>query len=101
MQKYQAIAFSVFVKPDCVERFMEAASENAAHSRQEAGVLRFEVLQSKTDPCEFMMMEVFKSAEDQAKHLETDHYFKFKQVVPDLLAEPYTPGMFGFVSTEL
>ena len=35
----------VRVKPECVEAFRQATIENARHSIQEAGIIRFDVIQ--------------------------------------------------------
>ena len=43
----------ISVKPECVEPFKTACTENARHSIQEAGIVRFDVLQSEEDPTAF------------------------------------------------
>jgi (4S)-4-hydroxy-5-phosphonooxypentane-2,3-dione isomerase len=86
------------VKPDHLEAFREATLENARNSRQEPGVVRFDVLQQSDDPTRFVLYEVYRDAEAPARHRETAHYNAWVAKVPDLLAEPRTRAMYSNVS---
>ncbi|MEE9934451.1 MAG: antibiotic biosynthesis monooxygenase, partial [Deltaproteobacteria bacterium] len=48
---------SVVVKPEDVDRFIEATLENHRQSREEKGNLRFDVLQHRDDPTAFTLYE--------------------------------------------
>lgn len=85
-------------KAECVEQFKKAAAENAACSRQESGVVRFDVLQDQKDPTKFVLNEIYKTPADQLAHRETEHFKRFKAAAGEYLAMPYTPEMFHFVS---
>ena len=81
---------NVHVKPDQVEAFKAATLENARHSVQESGVARFDVIQRMDDPSRFVLVEVYRTPEDPARHKETVHYQAWRDAVADLLAEPRT-----------
>jgi quinol monooxygenase YgiN len=78
----------VHVKPDMVEAFKEATVENARNSVQEPGVARFDVIQQLDDPTRFVLVEVYRTPEDAARHKETDHYPVWRDVVAEMMAEP-------------
>ena len=78
----------VHVKPDCVDAFREASAENARHSIREPGVARFDVIQQQDDPTRFMLVEVYRTPDDPARHKETVHYQTWRNAVADMMAEP-------------
>jgi len=80
----------VHVKADQIEAFRQASLENAHNSVQEQGIARFDVIQQKDDPTRFVLVEVYRTEEDPAKHKETNHYKKWRDVVADMMAEPRT-----------
>lgn len=80
----------VQVKADQVEAFKAASVENAANSVQEPGVARFDVIQQKDDPTRFVLVEVYRTADDPARHKETAHYQKWRDTVADMMAQPRT-----------
>ena len=77
----------VHVKPDCVEAFKAATVENAQHSVQEPGIARFDVLQQLDDPTKFVLVEVYRTPDDPARHKETAHYQKWRDAVAPMMAE--------------
>ncbi|NIP28928.1 MAG: antibiotic biosynthesis monooxygenase [Phycisphaerae bacterium] len=80
----------VHVKNDQVEAFEAATLENARNSVQEPGVARFDVIQQQDDPTRFLLVEVYRTGDDPAKHKETAHYQKWRDTVADMMAEPRT-----------
>ncbi|MBN1803678.1 MAG: antibiotic biosynthesis monooxygenase [Sedimentisphaerales bacterium] len=80
----------VHVKTDQIEAFRRASLENARNSVQEPGIARFDVIQQQDDPSRFVLVEIYRTAEDPAKHKETDHYKKWRDTVADMTAEPRT-----------
>ncbi len=80
----------VHVKPDQVEAFQAATLENARNSVQEPGIARFDVIQQQDDPARFVLVEVYRTGDDPAKHKETAHYQKWRDSVADMMAEPRT-----------
>jgi quinol monooxygenase YgiN len=79
---------NVHVKPGQVEAFKEASIENARNSLQEPGVARFDVIQQQDDPSRFVLVEVYRTADDPAKHKKTAHYQKWRDTVAGMMAEP-------------
>jgi len=80
----------VHVKPDRIGAFRTATLENARNSLQEPGIARFDVLQQQDDPACFVLVEVYRTLEDPARHKETAHYQKWRDAVADMMAEPRT-----------
>jgi len=78
------------VKSDKMEAFRSATLENARHSIKEPGIARFDVLQQEDDPTRFVLVEVYRTAEDPGRHKETPHYQKWRDTVADMMAEPRT-----------
>lgn len=78
----------VVVKQDGIEAFREATIANATESLKEPGVARFDVLQQQDDPTRFVLVEVYRTADDPAKHKETAHYQRWRDAVAELMAEP-------------
>ena len=78
------------VKPDQVEAFRAATLENARKSMQEPGIARFDVIQQQDDSTRFVLVEVYRTSDDPARHKETAHYQKWRDTVADMMAEPRT-----------
>jgi autoinducer 2-degrading protein len=78
----------VHVKPEFVEDFRRASLENASSSIKEPGVARFDVMQQADDPTRFVLVEVYRTPEDPARHKETSHYQNWRDKVEDMMAEP-------------
>ena len=77
----------VHVKEDQVPAFKEATVANARQSVQEPGIARFDVVQQQDDPTRFVLVEVYRTADDPAKHKETAHYQTWRDTVADMMAE--------------
>lgn len=78
------------VKPDSIDAFKAACVVNATNSVQEPGIARFDVLQQEDDPTRFVLVEVYRSADDPARHKATAHYAAWRDSVADMMAEPRT-----------
>jgi len=87
----------VHVKADQVEAFRAASLENARNSVQEPGVARFDVIQQIDDPTRFVLVEVYRTTDDPAKHKETVHYQRWRDTVADMMAEPRSAVKFANV----
>jgi autoinducer 2-degrading protein len=85
---------AVHVKPEHVDAFVAATQLNAANSRKEPGVTRFEVLRVKDTANRFVLVEHYKTLEDQLKHRETAHYRAWRDVVADMMAEARSATVF-------
>ncbi len=87
----------VRVKPEHVEAFQAASLDNARHSVQEPGVARFDVIQQQDDPTRFVLVEVYRTVDDPAKHKETAHYLRWRDTVAEMMAEPRTSTKYNNV----
>ena len=88
------VSVDLRVKSDKVHEFLRFTLDNAMHSRDEPGCLRFDVLRQEKDPERFLFHEVYRSPEDLVAHQGTDHYLRWKENVPPLLAEARTSRRF-------
>jgi quinol monooxygenase YgiN len=78
----------ILVKPEHIEAFKQATIENAQGSVQEPGVARFDAVQHADEPARFILIEHYKTPDDQLKHRETAHYLKWRDTVAEMMAEP-------------
>lgn len=78
----------VRVRAECVDAFKAATVENARNSVKEPGIARFDVVQQQDDPTRFVLVEVYRTVEDPARHKETAHYRTWRDVVEGMMAEP-------------
>ncbi|MCB0051109.1 MAG: antibiotic biosynthesis monooxygenase, partial [Caldilinea sp.] len=74
----------VNVKPEAVDAFIAATVENARNSIQEPGIARFDVIQDQADPTHFVLVEVYRTADDPARHKETAHYATWRDTVAEM-----------------
>lgn len=79
---------SVQVKPEHVADFIAATLDNHRNSIQEPGNLRFDVLQSRKDPCRFTFYEAYASEADVEAHKKTAHYLRWRAAVEPWMAAP-------------
>ena len=81
------VQVQVHVKPECVEAFREATVANARCSVHEPGIARFDVLQQPDDPTRFLLVEIYRTVDDPARHKETAHYRVWRDTVAEMMAE--------------
>ena len=84
------VAVTVFVKPEFVDRFIEASLDNARNSRLEPGNIRWDFCQAEDDPTQFLLYEAYKAKDDFVKHQQTPHFFRWRDAVADWMAKPRT-----------
>ena len=77
----------VHAKPQNIEDFKAASIKNARDSVKEPNVARFDVLQQEDEPTRFVLVEVYRTSDDPARHKETGHYQKWRDTVDDMMAE--------------
>ena len=88
VSKMLIVHVHVHVRPESVEAFRSATLENASKSIQESGVARFDVMQVTDEPTRFVLVEVYRTPEDPARHKETPHYRTWRDTVENMMAEP-------------
>ena len=74
------------VRPEHVDRYVEATLANAAATRQEPGNVRFDLLADASDPCTFQLYEVYVDRPAQAAHLASAHFEAWKAAVKGVFA---------------
>jgi len=77
----------VHVRSNDVSAFITASRENARHSIEEPGVVRFDVLQQEDDPTRFLLIEIYRTADDPTRHKATAHYAAWRDAVEPMMAE--------------
>lgn len=87
----------VQVKPGAARAFQAATLENARASVQEPGVVRFDVIQERDRPEHFVLIEIYRTPEDPARHKETAHYARWRGAVAELMAGPRTSTVYNAV----
>ncbi len=78
----------VEVDPDQLDAFRAATEVNAAASRQEPGVVRFDVLEDRERPAHMVFVEVYRDEAAAAAHKETAHYQRWRDAVAPMMARP-------------
>ena len=84
----QVTIVHVAVRQEHIEDFIQSSRLNHEASIAESGNRRFDVLQSADDPTQFVLYEAYATAEDAARHKQTDHYLKWRETVAPWMAEP-------------
>lgn len=82
------VQVQVQVVPGGVDAFIEATKANAAGSRQEPGVVRFDAIQELGDPSRFVLIEAYRDEQAVADHKLTAHYGTWRDAVAPLMAAP-------------
>lgn len=83
----QIVHVHLKVKPEFIDPFIEVTLDNARNSQQEPGNLRFDFFQQADDPTRFVLTEIYESEEAAARHKDTAHYQRWREVAPPMLAE--------------
>ncbi len=90
----------IHIKPEFIDVFKTASLENARNSLREPGIARFDVLQDVNDPTHFELIEVYRTAVDPAKHKETAHYNKWRELAEPMMADPRTRTQYNNIFPE-
>ena len=82
------VQVQIHVKPQLVDAFIEATLTNARQSIQEPGIARFDMVQQLDDHTRFVLVEVYRTPQDPARHKDTAHYQTWRDTVAQMMAEP-------------
>lgn len=93
----RVVHVDVSVVPEHLPAFLEATRANAAASREEAGVLRFDVVQDRAEPTHVVLVEVYADEEAPGAHKETAHYATWRDTVAPWMARPRSSVTFDAV----
>ena len=83
-------AVTVKVKSAHVDDFIAASLIHQKNTVREAGNLRFDFLQSKSDPTDFLFYEAYDSDDDIELHRQGESYRTWRRSVDDWMATPRT-----------
>ena len=75
------------IKKNEIKEFIDITRYNVENSRIEEGVLSFNFY--RKSEVVFLLMESYKSKNDQELHRKTDHYKKWKSIVSEIIERPY------------
>ena len=78
----------VAVVPDQLDAFLDQTKINATASRQEPGVVRFDVLSDRADPAHVVLVEIYTDEAAAAAHKDTAHYSRWRDAVAPMMARP-------------
>jgi autoinducer 2-degrading protein len=90
----------VAVIPDQLEGFLAATEENAVASRNERGVVRFDVLSDRADPTHVLLVEIYRDEAAAAAHKDTGHYQRWRDIVAPMMARPRQASRYVNTSPE-
>jgi autoinducer 2-degrading protein len=78
----------IHVLREHVDGFIAATLANARASIQEPGIARFDLIQQNDDPTRFVLIEIYRTPDDPARHKATAHYATWRDAVAPMMAEP-------------
>ena len=78
----------IAVLPEQLDAFLAATQDNATASRDEPGVVRFDVLSDRADPTHVILVEIYRDEAAAAAHKETGHYQRWRDTVAPMMARP-------------
>ena len=78
----------IAVVPEQLDAFLAETRRNADASRDEPGVVRFDVLSDREDPGHVVLVEIYRDETAAAAHKETAHYQRWREAVAPMMARP-------------
>jgi (4S)-4-hydroxy-5-phosphonooxypentane-2,3-dione isomerase len=80
------LVVNIRVKPEHVDKFMQALKVNASEARKEPGCKQFDVLVDPADKTKVMLYEVYNDDKAFEAHQQTPHFKKYLAEAVPLLA---------------
>jgi (4S)-4-hydroxy-5-phosphonooxypentane-2,3-dione isomerase len=78
----------IAVVPDQLDAFLAATQQNAVASRDEPGIVRFDLLTDRADPTRVVLVEIYRDEAAAAAHKDTPHYQRWRDTVAPMMARP-------------
>jgi (4S)-4-hydroxy-5-phosphonooxypentane-2,3-dione isomerase len=78
----------IAVLPEQLDAFLAATEENAVASRDEPGIVRFDMLSDRTDPTHVVLVEIYRDETAAGAHKDTAHYQRWRDTVAPMMARP-------------
>jgi (4S)-4-hydroxy-5-phosphonooxypentane-2,3-dione isomerase len=76
----------IAVVPDQLDAFLAATQQNAVASRDEPGIVRFDLLTDRADPTRVVLVEIYRDEAAAAAHKDTPHYQRWRDTVAPMMA---------------
>jgi (4S)-4-hydroxy-5-phosphonooxypentane-2,3-dione isomerase len=76
----------IAVVPEQLDAFLAATEQNAVGSRDEPGIVRFDVLSDRADPTHLVLVEIYRDEVAAAAHKDTAHYQLWRDTVAPMMA---------------
>ena len=90
----------IAVVPEQLDAFLAATKDNAEASRDEPGVVRFDVLSDRTDPTHVILVEIYRDEAAAAAHKDTGHYQRWRDTVAPMMARRRSAARFVNLSPD-
>jgi autoinducer 2-degrading protein len=81
------LVVQIRIKPENVEKFMQALQANVREARKEPGCKQFDVLVDPNDKTKLMLYEVYNDEKAFDAHQQTPHFKKYLAEAVPLLAQ--------------
>ena len=81
------VKVELHVKPDQVGAFLAASIANGECARQEPGNIRFDLMRELDDATRFVLIEVYKTPEDQQAHSRSPHFRVWLDATRDMFVD--------------
>jgi (4S)-4-hydroxy-5-phosphonooxypentane-2,3-dione isomerase len=78
----------IAILPEQLDAFLAATEENAVASRNEPGIVRFDMLSDRADPSHVVLVEIYRDEAAAAAHKDTAHYQRWRDTVAPMMARP-------------
>lgn len=95
-KKVRVVA-KVLSLPDKVEEMKSVLKTLTEKTRQEAGCIRYDVLQNKDNPADFTMVEEWETQESINAHFEAAHFKEAVDLQKSLLSEEANIGFYDLL----
>jgi (4S)-4-hydroxy-5-phosphonooxypentane-2,3-dione isomerase len=95
-----AVVVHLHVKSESLDQFIAETKMNARNSRQEPGVVRFDVIQEVDDPSRFALFELYRDEQAIEAHRGTAHYAKWRDAVPAFLVTERTRTIYRTIEPD-
>ena len=91
----------VSVQPNKLEQFLGEVNVAIEATRKEAGVMRYELVQSVEAPATFLMIEEYVDEAALAAHDESEHMRRLLAMLGTMVAGPPEGTRYNVASTEV
>jgi autoinducer 2-degrading protein len=95
---HRVSAVDLEIVPEQLAKFLEALKENGAATIKEPGCLRYDIVQSATNPNQIFIYEVYVDEAAVAFHRATPHFKKYLEVTKDMIAKRQSRPMVSVAS---